>query len=134
MIAGLGTDIVEIGRVAGLLDRHGREFAERHFTAHERDYCDRFKRAAERYAGRWAAKEAVVKALGTGFVPGVRWLEIEVRTTPSGKPELVLSGETLGTAAARGVGSVLVTISHGKDYATATAIALAAGSPTPPVL
>lgn len=127
MIAGLGTDIVEIGRISDLLAKHGREFAERHFTAHERAYCDRFKRAAERYAGRWAAKEAIVKALGTGFVPGIHWLDIEVRTTPSGKPEVVLSGETAGTATARGVGTVLITISHGKDYATATAIALAAG-------
>ncbi|QDT64200.1 holo-ACP synthase [Calycomorphotria hydatis] len=123
-ILGLGTDIVEIDRVSDLLDRHGEHFIDRTFTERERAYCEKHKNCAQNFAGRWAAKEAVAKSLGTGFVKGVGWTEIEIINEKSGAPKVHLSGETKEFAGGLGVTEILVTISHSKAYATATAIAV----------
>ena len=127
MIVGLGTDIVECDRIARLIDRHGESFTHRVFTPAEREYCDRHKNSAQNYAGRWAAKEAAMKALGTGFVPPVGWHDFEVLPRRSGAPTMTLTGGAAGVLADRGGAAALVTISHCRAYATATVILVAAG-------
>src|ERR1019366_9768217 len=92
MIVGLGVDIAEVGRIAAAIERHGRPFLQRVFTPAEIAYCEKHRNRVERFAGRFAAKEATMKALGTGWARGVRWVEIEVVREPSGKPMLKLSG------------------------------------------
>lgn len=125
MILGLGTDIVEIERVRTMIDRHGENFLNRCFTTDEMAYADKHRDAAVRYAGRWAAKEAVVKVLGTGFVKGITFHDIEVLPLHTGQPRIQLSGEAGQIAAEMGIGNVLITISHAKLYATATAVGVA---------
>ena len=86
MIVGSGIDIVEIGRIQQSMDRHGKRFLDRVFTAAEQAYCLSKRNSAESLAARFAAKEAGAKALGTGITHGVNWLEIEVAREPSGRP------------------------------------------------
>lgn len=124
MVIGIGTDIVEIGRIRGMIERHGDSFLNRCFTADEIAYADKHRDAAVRFAGRWAAKEAVVKVLGTGFVKGITFHDIEVLPLHTGQPRIQLSGEAAGIAAEMGITNVLITISHADHYATATAIGI----------
>ena len=124
MIRGLGTYIIEIVRVGEMLDKHGEHFLTRVFTDGEVSYCSAKANYLQHYAGRWAAKEAVMKALGTGWAQGVGFAEIEVRTLSSGQPKLELLGTARSKATELGIGDVLITISHCRAYATATAIAL----------
>ena len=121
-IVGLGTDIVEVPRIAQMVERHGESFLQRVFTANEIAYCQQRKLDAEPFAGRWAAKEAVMKVLGTGFVQGTHFPEIEVLAEASGRPRIVLHGATAELAQTLGIGDILITISHCRAYATATAI------------
>lgn len=120
----IGTDIVEIERIRGMMERHGDHFLERCFTPGEIAYSQRHRDSAVRFAGRWAAKEAVVKVLGTGFVQGITFHDIEVVPLPSGQPSVVLSGGALEIAEQRGIHTVKLTISHAREYATATAIGI----------
>lgn len=122
MIVGLGTDIVEIVRIGRLIERHGEHFLTRVYTPGEIAYCQRRKEYLQHYAGRWAAKEAVMKVLGTGFVKGIGWQDIEVTAKPSGQPAIALHGSVRDYAVERGIDTVLITISHCRAYATATAI------------
>ena len=124
MIVGLGTDIVEISRIGQMIERHGDTFLNRVFTENENTYCDSKKNKEQHYAGRWAAKEAVMKTLGTGFIKGIGWKEIEVINLQSGKPTIVISGGVERHAGEMGVSEILITISHSREFATATAIAL----------
>lgn len=124
MIVGLGTDIVEIVRIGSMIERHGELFLQRVYSEQEITYCQRHKEAMQHYAGRWAAKEAVMKTLGTGFTKGVGWTDIQILNQQSGKPVVELSGGALRVSRLRGIDEVLITISHCKAYATATAIAL----------
>ncbi|MCA9085539.1 MAG: holo-ACP synthase [Planctomycetaceae bacterium] len=124
MIIGIGTDIVEIDRIRGMMERHAQAFLERCFTPDEIAYADRHRDASVRFAGRWAAKEAVVKALGTGFVKGITFHDIEVLPNDSGQPQIELSGGAAETARRLGIKKVLITISHAREYATATAIGI----------
>lgn len=124
MVIGIGTDIVEIGRIRGMIERHGDSFLNRCFTDDEIAYADKHRDAAVRFAGRWAAKEAVVKVLGTGFVKGITFHDIEVLPLHTGQPRIQLSGEAAGIAAEMGITNVLITISHADHYATATAIGI----------
>jgi holo-[acyl-carrier protein] synthase len=124
MIVGLGNDIVEIVRIGQMIERHGEQFLQRVFTDTEIRYCQDRKHSYQHFAGRWAAKEAVMKALGTGFVRGIRWREIEVCSQKSGAPKMELHGGTRQFADDRGIGEILISISHCRSYATATAIAL----------
>ncbi len=128
MIVGLGTDIVEVERIAKMIAEHGDHFLERVFTPGEIAHCRDRKESAPHYAGRWAAKEAVMKVLGTGFTTDVGWTDIEVVTQPSGQPVIVLHGTTRETADRLGIADVLVSISHTKNYATATAIGVSKAS------
>jgi holo-[acyl-carrier protein] synthase len=122
MIVGTGVDIVETGRIEEAIGRHGNRFTKRLFTPAEIEYCEGFKNKAERYAARFAAKEAAFKALGTGWRAGVRWLDVEVTRLASGKPELRLTGAALERASAMRVARALVTLSHSDRYAVAQVI------------
>lgn len=133
-IAGIGTDIVECVRIRKMIDRYGEQFLARVFTEREIRYCQRSKNATEHFAGRWAAKEAVLKCLGTGWSKGLCFTDIEVANDPSGQPKIELRAATKDHAESRGIGEVMISISHCREYATAFAIALrgyGAGSDIP---
>jgi holo-[acyl-carrier protein] synthase len=122
MIVGLGVDITEIDRMESAIERRGRPFLERIFTPSEIAYCERHRHRAERFAGRFAAKEAAMKALGTGWARGVRWVDIEVVREPGGKPTLNLSGESCAIATSLGVRNIALTITHTGNTALALVI------------
>jgi len=118
---GLGNDIIEISRVRQSIERHGLHFLNRLFTQKEQDYCYKFQDPAPHFAGRFAAKEAVSKALGTGFGAQLAWHDLEIVNDANGKPEISLS-----PSAQKRFNNpqILVSISHSTDYATAVALIL----------
>ncbi len=126
MIVGLGTDVVGVGRIAGVYARQKKRFLTRIFTPDEQAYCLATVAVAERLAGRWAAKEAAMKALGTGWAQGVRFTDIAVLSTAVdgeiGAPRLVLSGAAAAVAARLQVKHSWVSISHSDGVALATVI------------
>jgi holo-[acyl-carrier protein] synthase len=123
VILGTGIDMVEIHRVTRSIERYGRRFLERVYTAQEIAYCQRKRRnAAESYAARFAAKEAGAKALGTGMGFGVTWREIEVGREPAGRPLLVLHGRAAELAQAMGVQRSSLSITHTDTQAMAMVI------------
>jgi holo-[acyl-carrier protein] synthase len=122
VIVGLGVDITEVDRIEQAIARHGRAFLERIFTPEEIAYCERHRNSAERYAGRFAAKEAAMKALGTGWRKGVRWLDVEVTRNPGGKPSIALRGVAREFADKLGVRHITVTITHSGNTALAQVI------------
>lgn len=122
MTVGTGIDIAETQRIEQALERHGERFSRRVFTPSEIAYCEKFKNKAERYAARFAAKEAAFKALGTGWARGIRWLDIEISHQPSGKPELLLTGRAQELAEQLGVTHAVVSISHANRYVVAQVI------------
>ena len=124
MIAGIGTDIVEVVRIAQMIEKHGELFLQRVFTPAEIRYCQDRKHATEHYAGRWAAKEAILKCLGTGWAKGINWTDLEICNELSGAPMVSLTGVALDIARQRGIGQILITISHCRTYAVAYAIAM----------
>ena len=119
MILGLGNDIVEIERIKLIMARYPGRFLNRIFTPKEQAYCSKRKEPALHFAGRFAAKEAVVKALGTGFSQGLRWQDFEILPNALGKPDVFLSP---AAADLLGRPSLLVSISHSDHYATAVAL------------
>jgi holo-[acyl-carrier protein] synthase len=123
-VLGIGTDITECLRIAQMIERHGELFVGRVFTPLEIEYCRSRRMATQHFAGRWAAKEAVLKAIGTGWRRGISWRDIEIRNTPAGRPIARLKGGTLEAAEKLGVRCVLVSISHCRSHATAYAVAL----------
>lgn len=127
-IVGHGVDLVPVARIASLRERHGDRFLERVFTPAERAYAgERPKRADEHLAARFAAKEATLKALGTGLTGGIRWTDIGVRRDPGGPPELVLEGEARRAARQLGASRWWVSLSHAGGVATASVLAEGAG-------
>ncbi len=122
MIVGLGVDIAEVERIETAIRRHGRAFIERICTPAEIAYCDRHRNAAERYAGRFAAKEAAMKALGTGWRKGVRWVDIEVAREASGRPTIRLHGAAKDHAARLGVRNIYLSITHSGNLALAQVV------------
>lgn len=124
-IIGMGTDIVETLRIAQMIERHGEVFLRRVYTKREIEYCSSRKAATQHYAGRWAVKEAVLKALGTGWSRGIQWVDMEVVNEPGGRPILELGGKALVVASEKGIDDVQISLSHCRNYATATAIAVA---------
>lgn len=121
---GVGVDIVEVLRIAKMIERHGDLFLNRVFTPHEVAYCSARKAATQHYAGRWAAKEAVLKALGAGWSQNLRWQEIELRNEPAGRPLVRLTGGARLVADRLGVGEVLISVSHCRTHAVAYATAI----------
>jgi holo-[acyl-carrier protein] synthase len=122
VIVGMGVDIAEVGRIQGAIERHGEVFLRRIYTARERAYCEQFKNKYERYAGRFAAKEAAMKALGTGWRRGVRWVDLEVVREMSGRPTLELVGEAGKIAKRLGVKNIALSITHTESQALAQVI------------
>jgi holo-[acyl-carrier protein] synthase len=122
LIVGLGVDIAEVGRVKAAIERHGEVFLRRVFTAKEREYCEKFKHKFERYAGRFAAKEAAMKALGTGWSRGVRWVDVEVVREKGGRPTMALAGEAGKLAERLGVKRIALSITHTAEQALAQVI------------
>jgi len=123
MIVGTGIDQVEIDRVARSIERYGRRFLERVYTAQEIAYCERKRRnAAESYAARFAAKEAAAKALGTGMGFGVGWRDIEVGREPAGRPLLLFHGRAAELSQAMGVVRASLSITHTETVSMAMVI------------
>ena len=122
VIVGLGLDVAEIDRIEAAIKRHPAAFIERIYTPAEAAYCQRYANPYERYAGRFAVKEAAMKALGTGWTRGVRWRDIEVVREPSGKPTLRLEGAARAIADGLGVKHIAVTITHSGNLAIAQVI------------
>jgi holo-[acyl-carrier protein] synthase len=130
-IIGIGTDIVECLRIAQMIDRHGELFIQRVYTPHEVQYCQSRKQSTQHFAGRWAAKEAVLKALGTGWVKGITWRDVEVRNDGGGKPSIELHGGARQRADAINLDQILISISHCRSHATAYALALVRPAASP---
>jgi holo-[acyl-carrier protein] synthase len=114
MIVGSGVDLAEVDRIQAACERFGRRFIERVFTPAEIAYVERKRNRFERYAGRFAAKEAGMKAIGTGWRKGVRWQDFEVANLPSGKPTLKFHGVAAAFAERLGVKNVALSITHTK--------------------
>ena len=111
---GLGSDIIEVERIEESIQKHGPRFLDRLFTPQEQAYCLKFRDASRHFAGRFAAKEAIVKALGTGFGEEFGWLDIEIINDPQGKPLAMITNIPSG--------KIELTISHCKAYAMAVAV------------
>jgi holo-[acyl-carrier protein] synthase len=122
MIIGLGTDLIEVARIAAAAERRGPALLERLFTAREIGYCETRHYRFESFAARFAAKEAFLKALGTGVRDGISWHDIEVVRDALGRPELRLTGRALELAEERGVSSAFVSLSHTRSLATAVVV------------
>ena len=131
MVVGIGIDLVEIARIRRLMERWRERFLGRVFTPDEVAYALRRHDPAEHLAARFAAKEATLKALGTGLSMGVRWREMEVRRARGQRPILVLSGRTAAIGVARGVRSLHVSLTHDGGFAVAQV--LAEGEPSGPI-
>jgi holo-[acyl-carrier protein] synthase len=123
-IVGIGTDLIECLRIGRMIEQHGELFLRRVYTDREIRYCNTRKRSMEHFAGRWAAKEAILKALGTGWRRGLSWTDLEVRSEPGGKPTVHLGGAAKDLAQSLRVGDILLSIAHCRAYATAYALAL----------
>lgn len=119
VIRGIGNDIIEISRLRQSIERHGMHFLNRLFTQREQDFCYKFKDPVPHFAGRFAAKEAIAKALGTGFGAQVGWHDIEIINDELGKPLVYLSAAIHQKFNSP---QMMVSISHSTDYATAIAI------------
>ena len=123
-IVGHGVDLIETQRIERVRAAHGQRFLDRCFSPVEQAHCLGRRRAAEHLAGRFAAKEAILKALGTGLAEGIAWPEAEVRPDPaSGAPRVMLHGRCAAVAAERGIARWWVSISHQRTHAMASAIA-----------
>ena len=122
MIIGLGIDVEEVERVKGAMERQGERFLRRIFTEREQAYCEQFKDKYERYAGRFAVKEAAMKALGTGWSRGVRWIDIEVVRLRGMRPTLELRGEARKIADKLGVRNIAISMTHTPTQAMAQVI------------
>ena len=122
-----GIDLVPISRIERMLDQHGDRFRNRVFTPGEQHDADHHQRGrAERYAARFAAKEAVLKALGTGLSRGITWLDVEVVRSAAGVPRVRLSGGAADRARARGLEQWHLSLSHAGGMAVASVVAMAA--------
>ena len=126
IIVGIGVDIVETARIAASMERHGERFLARLFTDEERSYCGSMRSPERCFAARFAAKEAVSKALGTGIGAQLGWLDMEVRRLESGAPFLALTGDGAETARRLGITEVKISLSHSNQFAVANAVALRA--------
>jgi holo-[acyl-carrier protein] synthase len=123
-LIGIGTDITECLRIARMIERHGELFINRVYTPAEIKYCQSRKLATQHFTGRWAAKEAIMKALGTGWRRGISWRDIEVRNEPGGRPVVAVRGGAKDVVEQLGIREIQVSISHCRSHATAFAVAV----------
>ncbi len=121
-----GVDLVEVERIKRSLEEHGKRFVERCFTKNEAEYCQsaRTPRDVERFAARFAAKEAALKSLGTGWADGIAWTDVEVVLAPSGAPSVRLAGRAQELAQELGIAEMLISLSHTGTHAMASVIAV----------
>jgi holo-[acyl-carrier protein] synthase len=122
-IFGIGVDVVEIERIGSLLEQYDQRFAEKVFTEAESKYCDAQRDPRPHYAARFAAKEAVAKAFGTGIGEHLNWTDMEILRDSMGAPSLRLSGAGEAFAEANGITEVKISLTHAKLYAAANALA-----------
>jgi holo-[acyl-carrier protein] synthase len=120
-----GIDLVDCPRIEQMVQRHGNRFVERVFTAAERAYAEANKNEIEKLAGRFAAKEAILKLMGTGWRGKIAWTDIEVINNAAGQPEVTLSGEVKEIADSLGIKHISVSITHTANFAIASAVAMA---------
>ncbi len=123
-LLGIGIDVVEVDRVKSSLDEFGERFINRIFTEDERAYCQKQKRPELHFAARFAAKEAIAKAFGTGVGKEIGWLDMEIFRKASGEPAVRLSGQGAVYADSRSVSEVKVSLTHAKHYAAANAVVM----------
>jgi holo-[acyl-carrier protein] synthase len=117
-----GIDLVECARIQEIVDRYGDRFLQRVFTPKELDYCLPRKRRWEHLAGRFAAKEAILKVLGTGWRDKIAWTDMEIVNLPGGQPQVTLTGEPVEICKKLGITRILLSISHTDHYAVASAL------------
>ena len=120
-----GIDLVDCPRIEAMIERHGERFVRRVFTAAERAYAEANKNEIGKLAGRFAAKEAVLKLMGTGWRGKIAWTDIEIRNSSTGQPEVGLNGEVKKIADKLGIKHISVSITHTANFAIASAVALA---------
>jgi len=123
-VIGHGIDIIECQRIDAVWRRHGQRFLQRVFTPHEIDYCLAKRDPLPSLTGRFAAKEAVLKVIGTGWTGSIAWTDIEVSNDPAGQPTVKLAGHTAQIAKKLGIKRIALSISHTQNHATASAIGL----------
>ena len=119
-----GIDLADCHKLEKMIERHGQRLLDRLFTATEQRYCQGHRRCAERFAGRFAVKEAVMKLLGTGWQNGIAWTDIETTNDPNGSPNVHLHGLVARIATDAGISQITVSITHTADLAIASAVAL----------
>ncbi len=125
-----GIDLVDFPRIEDMIERHGDRFLARVFTEAEQAYARGKRNPVEKYAGRFAAKEAILKLVGTGWRGKIAWTDIEVTNNPSGQPEVTLSGEVQRIAEGLGIERISLSITHTANFAIASAVAVAHGHET----
>ena len=123
-IVGIGADITECLRIARMIERHGEQFIQRVYTPEEVRYCQSRRQSTQHFAARWAAKEAVLKALGVTWRRGGAWADVEIRNDDTGRPTVAVRGAIKDVVEQQGVAEVLVSIAHCRTHATAYAMAL----------
>ena len=121
-ILGHGIDLVECARIAKVLENHGQRFLRRVLTPAERERASKYKHPIPFIAGRWAAKEAILKMIGTGWRGRIAWTDMEILPDPSGRPVVTLTGETARHAERIGIRRVLISITHTRNHAAASAL------------
>lgn len=119
-----GIDLVDFPRIEEMVKRHGQRFLNKVFTAGERAYAESNKNGTEKLAGRFAAKEAVLKLMGTGWRGKIAWTDIEIVNNPAGQPEVMLSGEVKKIGEKLGIKHISISITHTANFAIASAVAL----------
>jgi holo-[acyl-carrier protein] synthase len=119
-----GIDLVDFPRIEEMIQRHGERFINRVFTAAEQAYADKNRNRVEKYAGRFAAKEAVLKLLGTGWRGKIAWTDIEIINNKAGQPQVTLGGEVKTIADNIGISQISISITHTANFAIASAVAL----------
>ena len=123
-----GIDLVDFGRIEQMLEKHPQRFLDRVFTAAEQADADKQKNRIEKLAGRFAAKEAVMKLIGTGWRDGIAWTDIEVVNNPLGQPLVSIAGKVKELADAKGIEQITLSITHTSNFAIASAVALQTAS------
>jgi holo-[acyl-carrier protein] synthase len=120
-----GIDLVDCPRIEQMIDRHGVRFINRVFTEAEQNYAESNRNKVEKLAGRFAAKEAILKLMGTGWRGKIAWTDIEIKNNDAGRPEVTLTGEVKKIADKLGIEHISVSITHTANFAIASAVALA---------
>ncbi len=123
-IYGIGIDIVETERIEDSIEKYGDRFLDRVFTRAEQEYCRRMKFASRHYAARFAAKEAIAKAFGTGIGADLSWNDMEILRDKVGKPYVVMSGDGAAFAGKVGISEIMISLTHSDNHAAANAIAI----------